>query len=257
MQNNDPEINPGILVRILLARQLLDGSRMLDDRQLLERYARERAEDAFAELVQRHIALVYPAALRQAGGDVQRAEDVTQTVLAELARQAGKLACHPALTGWLYTATRRLALYALRGEARRSRRGQTAHAMHELSREPETMPDWSALGSVLDEAMHELSEPDRQALLLRYFAGHDFRTVGASLGLSDGAARTRVERALDKLRGRLARRGITSTASTLSALLMAHVMVNVHAKLAASAASAAFLAASAVPATLGSFISSP
>ncbi len=51
---------------------------MMDDSELLRRYAGSRANEAFAELVRRHVQLVYRAALRQCGGDAHRAEDVTQ-----------------------------------------------------------------------------------------------------------------------------------------------------------------------------------
>jgi hypothetical protein len=54
---------------------------MSDDATLLRRYAEERSETAFAELVHRHIGLVYGAALRQPRGATHPAEDVTQSVL--------------------------------------------------------------------------------------------------------------------------------------------------------------------------------
>ena len=41
---------------------------MPDDAELLRRYAGTRAEDAFAELVRRHLDGVYSAALRRVGG---------------------------------------------------------------------------------------------------------------------------------------------------------------------------------------------
>ena len=78
------------------------------DTDLLRRYAEERSEQAFTELVRRHIDLVYSAALREAHGDAAQAEDVTQAVFVELARQASRLSRHPALAGWIYTCVRRM-----------------------------------------------------------------------------------------------------------------------------------------------------
>ena len=63
----------------------------MEDSELLRRYARLQVEDAFAELVRRYVNLVYSAALRQTGGHVQAAQDVTQAVFIELARKAAKL----------------------------------------------------------------------------------------------------------------------------------------------------------------------
>jgi RNA polymerase sigma factor (sigma-70 family) len=63
---------------------------------------------------------------------------------------------------------------------------------------------------VLEEVMSKLAEPERDAVLLRFFEGKDFRTVGAMLGVSEEASRKRVTRSLDKLRDLLALRGATT-----------------------------------------------
>src|ERR1043166_5866356 len=110
-------------------------------------------EDAFAELVRRHINLVYSAALRQTGGRVPAAQDVTQAVFIELARQAGKLTRHPTLSGWLYTTARRMSGHLVRDEQRRLRREQEACAMQELLHDREPELDWARIGPVLDSAM--------------------------------------------------------------------------------------------------------
>jgi DNA-directed RNA polymerase specialized sigma24 family protein len=79
---------------------------MTSDPELLARFARSRSEDAFAELVRRHVNLVYSAALRQVGGDPHLAQDVAQTVFSDLARKALALARRTNLSGWLYTSAR-------------------------------------------------------------------------------------------------------------------------------------------------------
>ena len=141
------------------------GTDPLDDAELLARFAGSRSEEAFAELVRRHLGVVYFAALRQAGGNAAAAGDIAQTVFIELARQAGNLRRHPALVGWLYTTTHRLAARWLRTEARRRRREEEAHYMQELQRPAGPDPDWDQLAPVLDAAMNELGETDRLALL--------------------------------------------------------------------------------------------
>jgi len=63
---------------------------MTDHRTLLAEYAANGSEEAFRELVARYIDLVYSTAVRLVNGDTHRAEDVAQTVFADLARLAGK-----------------------------------------------------------------------------------------------------------------------------------------------------------------------
>src|SRR4026209_2309028 len=72
------------------------------DIELLRAYAERGDEACFGELVKRHVALVYSTALRNVGGDVHLAEDVTQSVFMHLAHNAKSLIGQRALAGWLY-----------------------------------------------------------------------------------------------------------------------------------------------------------
>ena len=176
---------------------------MTPDGELLGRYAETKSEDAFEELVRRHIDLVYSAALRQVNGDAALAQDVAQTVFANLAHKAAFLSRRPVLTGWLYTSTRFAAANSVRTEHRRHTREQEAQAMHELLDAPTPDPDWEKLRPLLDKVMHELRDSDRTIILMRYFENGSFAEIGQKLGLSEEAARKRVDRALEKLRGYL------------------------------------------------------
>src|SRR6266511_1217492 len=235
---------------------------MQSDTELLRSYAQDRSESAFTELVQRHIDLVYSAALREAHGDASSAEDITQAVFAELARKASSLIRHPALAGWLYTCVRHMSANARRAEDRRQRREQEAKTMNELLSSDSSDPVWNQVQPVLDDAMHELGEVDRAAVVLRFFEDRSLKEVGLALGLNENAARMRVDRALDKLQSLLAKRGITSTASGLAAAIAAGaaavtasaaptaftvLKLMTMAKLKIAAASALIVAAVAVP----------
>lgn len=198
---------------------------MLDDSALLQRFALARAEEDFAELVQRHLNLVYSAALRQVGGDHQFAEEVTQSVFADLARKAGSLGNHASLAGWLYTSAHYAAAKLVRGEQRRRLREKEACQMQHTHTNPAAEFDWEQLQPVIDEAMHALPEADREVILQRYFQRMPFLQIGARHGLTENAARMRAERALDKLRGILAARGVSATAMALGAGLMAQAVL--------------------------------
>lgn len=192
---------------------------MAEDIELLRTFARDRSEAAFAELVRRHIDLVYAFALRRVNGDAHLADDVTQSVFADLARKAVKLQDRAVLTGWLYTSTRFAAAKAVRSEQRRRTHEQEAHTMQPLHAEP--TPAWEQIRPVLDHVMDQLNEPDREALLLRFFEGRPLAEIGRRLAVSEDAARMRIDRALEKTRALLARHGITSTSAALAAALSA------------------------------------
>jgi hypothetical protein len=102
--------------------------------------------------------------------------------------------------------------------------------------------DWEKLRPVLDQAMHELKETDREAVLLRYFENQQFAELGAKLGLNENAARMRVERALEKLRTIFAKRGIT-TATALSSVISANAVQLAPANLAATLTTASVASA--------------
>ena len=229
---------------------------MKDDATLLRSYVRDRSEGDFAELVRRHVNLVYSAALRQVNGDSHLAQDVTQLVFTDLARKASSLAGHHVLAGWLFTSTRFAAAKVVRGEQRRRRREQEAHTMQETSTSDASESlEWERIRPVLDDALAELGERDRDAILLRYLEGRDFAQVGEKLSLSDNAARMRVDRAVDKLRALLARRGVTSTAGALTLVLANQTVVAAPAGLANVVAAAAVTVGGATATTVFTFMS--
>ncbi len=215
------------------------------DLDLLDRYARHDAEDAFAEIVRRHLGLVHSAALRQVRSP-QLAEEVAQSTFLKLARHAREFAAGTVVTAWLYQVTRREAIDVVRREARRQAREQIAPRMDAM----EDVADWTHIGPLLDEAMHALDEADRSAVLLRYFENRSLREVGDALGTSDDAAQKRVGRALERLRGFFAARGISVGAGGLGAVLSAQAIQAAPPGLAATIATTAVTGAAASAATL-------
>lgn len=197
---------------------------MQPDNELLRRYATTGSEAAFTELVQRHVNLVYSAALRQAGGDTHLAHDVAQSVFSDLARKAASLLNRESLSGWLYTSAYFAANKMVRSEIRR--RQHEERFMREPAHDNSQQMDWEKLRPLLDVAMHSLKESDRDAILLRYFENRPYAEVGAKFGLNENAARLRVERALEKLRALLAKRGLAA-GTTLASILSANAVQTV------------------------------
>jgi RNA polymerase sigma factor (sigma-70 family) len=184
---------------------------MTSDLELLKDYVQGKSEESFTALVNRHMNLVYSAAIRQVRSP-QLAEEVVQSAFIDLARQADGLAPNTVLTAWLYKVTRRTALNTLRRETRRQIREQVAFEVTAMNA---PCNDWSKVESILDEAMHTLDEPDRTAILLRYFENKSLREVGRVIGASENAAQKRISRAVERLREFLAKRGVAVGASGL------------------------------------------
>jgi RNA polymerase sigma factor (sigma-70 family) len=206
---------------------------MSDDAELLRRYADSRSEDAFTQYVERNFSLVYSAALRRTNGDVHLAQDVAQLVFTSLAKNARSVARHAVPAGWLYVTTRNAAANLMRSERRRKAREKEAMTIREPSMEGESVPNWEDLRHHLDAIMDLLNEKDRNAVLLRCLQGRPFAEIGRILRTSEDAARKRVDRALEKLRSLLARRGITSTSAALAAALSTQAGITVPIGLAA------------------------
>src|SRR5436305_57481 len=97
----------------------------MSDLELLQQYVREESQPAFTALVERHINLVYSAARRQVRAP-ELAEEITQSVFLDLARHAPKISPTQPLAAWLFVVTRRTAIDAIRREARRRARENTA-----------------------------------------------------------------------------------------------------------------------------------
>lgn len=225
---------------------------MIDDAELLRRYADDGSEAAFTELVTRNVDLVYAAALRHLA-DEHRAKDIAQTVFVDLARKARALRNHPALASWLFTSTRYAALKALRSERRRQIREHEAHLMQHVSSFDPT-PDWERLRPVLDEVMDTLGASDREVLVLRYFRGLPFAELAGQLKVNEGALRMRVDRALDKMSALLAKRGISSTATALGLALGSQPLVAAPVGLAASVSGVAVATATTAASGLGTLL---
>jgi RNA polymerase sigma factor (sigma-70 family) len=190
---------------------------MSQDLELLRSYAVDGAEDAFRAILDRHIGLVYSAALRQVR-DPHVAQEVTQAVFVVLARKAGSLRDGTVLAGWLFRTTRFVAARALRDEQLRQRREQEAVQM-ETYEASATESSWDEIAPVLDEALARLGETDRNAVLLRFFEKKPLKEVGETIGATEEAAKKRVARALEKLRTLLVRRGVVLSTMTLAGVL--------------------------------------
>jgi RNA polymerase sigma factor (sigma-70 family) len=222
------------------------------DIELLQQFARNRSEAAFAELVQRHIGMVHSVALRHTSNPEQ-AQDITQAVFIILARKAGSLGSSVVLPGWLYHTARLTAANFQRAEMRRIRREQEAFMQSTLE-EPASDTLWRELSPLLDDAMGRLRASDRDALVLRYLQNQSMAAVGATMGIAERAAQKRVNRALEKLRKFFMQRGVSSTTATIAQTITSHSVQTVPPGLATSVTAAAIAKSATISTTITTLV---
>ena len=219
------------------------------DMDLVREFARSASEEAFSELVSRHLNLVFSVARRRVM-DFHSAEEVTQAVFILLARKAGQLGPQTIVSAWLCRTAHFVAGDALKARYRRLDRERTVAMEEETEPAVEDSQIWNEISPLLEEVLSELGDKDHSAVVLRFFEGKDMRQIGVQLGVSETAAKTRVFRAMERLRRGFVRRGITATAVALGTAMSAHSIVAAPAGLGASVTAGALQGTALSPTTL-------
>jgi RNA polymerase sigma-70 factor (ECF subfamily) len=136
-------------------------------------------------------------------GNRDEAEDVASHVFLALAEQGRRGAMPPALRPWLFRsasnhiisqARRRVVRAAIGGElwrwlTRNAECATPSRALQETGR-----------ADRIRAALHRLSFEDRQVIVLRYDEELEFEQIAEITGLTVGSVRSRLSRALDRLR---------------------------------------------------------
>lgn len=195
----------------------------MDDWKLLQKFADDGDDDSFARVVKEHIGLVYATALRMTS-DAAASEDITQSVFILLADKADLLNPHGALASWLYQSTVLKSRKYLARERNRTLKEEKSAPM--MNQDSESMPnDWHEIRPLIDEALSDLPEEDRSAILLRFFQEDSYQAIGSRLSVSEEAARKRVTRAVRRLNSWFASRGMNGTEETMTRQLSGVILV--------------------------------
>jgi RNA polymerase sigma factor (sigma-70 family) len=205
------------LARHMIAAVLRHGVRDgPTDRDLLVQFVADRAEDAFAELVRRHGAMVL-AVCRRVTGHAQDAEDAFQAAFMVLARRAGHVNRPELLGNWLYGVAYRTALEA-RTARRRVKEQLPVSEVPELAA-PSADDDSADLRRVIDEELAKLPEKYRAAVVLCDLEGLCRKDAAGRLRIPEGTLSSRLAYARKVLAGRLTRRGLTASAGAIATAL--------------------------------------
>ncbi len=198
--------------------RLLTGGSVtgFSDAQLLERFVAGDDTAAFEALVARHGSMVL-SVCRGILNDPNDAEDAFQATFLILIRKAATFRGQVALAGWLYLVAHRVALRANIAAARRRvherQAGQMAAATSASG--PEVQDD---LLRTLHEEIARLPEKYRLPILLCELEELSQAQAAGQLRWSERTLRRRLAEARDRLKGRLARRGLTPDDAMLGAL---------------------------------------
>ena len=195
----------------------LGAAGALSDGQLLDRVddsEGERAEAAFAVLVERHGPMVLRVC-RDAIGNTHDAEDACQAVFLVLARKAGSVRGRESAAAWLFGVARKVSSRARRDEARRREHERREAELATRRLLDATRPEsWEELYEEIDR----LPESYRAAVVLCHFEGLTHEEAAGRLGCPLRTLQSRLLRARARLRDRLARRGIAPGAGAFALL---------------------------------------
>lgn len=199
----------------------LDNMSARTDRELAQAYAELQDEAAFAELVSRHQGLVFQSCMRMLS-NAHDAQEAAQSVFIVLSRKARSLRREGALNGWLHDVARKVCLKALRLRAREAEKETDAMMWQESEKVASSSEtDSEALLGWVDRELAGLSTVMREAVLLRHMQGYSEKAAAEMAGCPVGTLSRRASEGIAKLRGRLAKRGITLAATALTAALEA------------------------------------
>jgi RNA polymerase sigma factor (sigma-70 family) len=169
------------------------------DASLLARFVRQRDEAAFAEIVQRHGPMVWGVCSR-ALPRIHDAEDAYQATFLVLARKAASISRPNLLANWLFGVARRTSLEARKRRARLREEPPVDVAAPE--------PASTDLKDALDEEIGRLPDRFRVPIVLSYLEGRSNAEAAHIMGCPEGTVASRLSTAREKLRVRLARRGL-------------------------------------------------
>jgi RNA polymerase sigma-70 factor (ECF subfamily) len=182
-----------------LAEQVDDRDGRADEAELVRR-ARAGDRDAFGALVVQHQRTALRTAFAVCGTESE-AEDVTQEAFVKAFRALPRFREGEPLRPWLMRIVANEAKNRRRSRGRRERLAVRAAAM--VPGAPGSTEDL-ALGSIkaaqLRAALARLDERDRAVIALRYFAGLSEAETASALDVPAGTVKSRLSRALDRLR---------------------------------------------------------
>jgi RNA polymerase sigma factor (sigma-70 family) len=191
-------------------------SECIADAELLDRFVRRKDEAAFAALLERHGPMVL-GVCRRLLQDSHAADDAFQATFLIFLQKARSLRDPASLGNWLYGVAYRVARRARAVAARWRGSERQVPEMAAADSSPDTL--WQELRPMLDEEIARLPRKYQAPVVLCYLEGKTYTEAAQILGWAEGTLSGRLARARDRLRSRLALRGLALSGALLPMLL--------------------------------------
>ena len=188
----------------------------LTDRELLQRFTKQREEAAFLALLKRH-GTVIQRICRRTLPNAHDADDVFQATFLVLLKKASTLRWRDSIAGWLHEVAYRLAANKKRAGTWRGIKESQAAA--DDSFDPLNALTVNEAQTILHEELNQLPEALRGPLVLCYLENATQEEAARQLGWSLRTLKRRLQRGRDLLHKRLTRRGLTLSAVLSTGLL--------------------------------------
>lgn len=185
------------------SRRVLVDRRHCDVAELLNRYAVSRDEAAFELIVERHSSLVWGVCRRTLSNPAD-CEDVFQATFLALVRQIQTIDITKPLAPWLYS----VALRASRKAAARDTKRRTQPLPEDCASEPGDTIANREMCRTIHEEVARLPQTLREVVVACCIQGESREEAASAIGCTESAVKSRLERARERLRTALTRRGI-------------------------------------------------
>ena len=180
----------------------VERGRVQDERAAIER-AQQGDPEAFGSLVGRYQEIAFRVAYLTVRDEAE-AQDVAQEAFVRAYRALGRFDVHQPFRPWLLRIVTNLAMNSRRSSRRRVEMGQRYEQDYEPSRgspSPEVTALAQEQAGLVWQAMADLRPQEQTLLYLRYFVGASEEEAAAAIGRPVGTVKSRLHRALRRLRG--------------------------------------------------------
>ncbi|MGF1582099.1 MAG: RNA polymerase sigma factor [Gemmataceae bacterium] len=188
--------------------------------QLLQRYLKDRDENAFEILVWRHGAMIWNLCGRMLA-DRQHQEDAFQATFLTFGAKGNSIRQRQSVGNWLYKVAYRIA------RALQQKRFDSQEEAPEPTGSDDPLDEVTRREILkgLDEAIASLPDKFRSVVILCYLNGHTTTEAAALLDCPKRTVLSRLATAKNKLQQHLKREGITLTTTSIGALLASEFTV--------------------------------